>query len=232
MTRRLSVASVLQAVASATDISVSDIVGAHRSVPISRARHLTMWLAHKWCPHLSYPLLGRLLGGRDHSTVIHGVSKIRDELAAGGPPAADLAAADATLQAAFDALGRLGLDDVADPDPLEIAGRAVAMHGASSLTYPEIQTLASFVVQIVATERLIADEREAAAAVTAGVDLAIRRAIAASRQFGDARYSRTEASATDALMTAIAALEEAYIAAGGAPMPRANPAFKNTSNRL
>ena len=44
-----------------------------------RVRHVLMYLLYM-DTSLSYPAIGEFLGGRDHSTVIHGVEKISNEL--------------------------------------------------------------------------------------------------------------------------------------------------------
>lgn len=56
-------------------ISVADVVGIARSVPIVAARQEAMWLIRTHCPHLSLPEIG-LIFGRDHSTVYHSVNKV------------------------------------------------------------------------------------------------------------------------------------------------------------
>lgn len=45
-----------------------------------RARHMASWLLHKIFS-LPSPKIGALLGNRDHSTILHGLSKIRRDLA-------------------------------------------------------------------------------------------------------------------------------------------------------
>lgn len=56
-------------------IKSSDIMGSCRRQDFVLARQIAMFL----CRHklgLSYPEIGRLFGGKDHSTVIHGIKKI------------------------------------------------------------------------------------------------------------------------------------------------------------
>lgn len=48
-----------------------------RQEPVVRARHILMYLLYIDTA-LSYPAIGTLLGGRDHTTVIHGVSRITE----------------------------------------------------------------------------------------------------------------------------------------------------------
>lgn len=47
-----------------------------RSRDIARPRQIAMWLVRRFCPHLSLPAIGRVFGGRDHTTVIHAIGKI------------------------------------------------------------------------------------------------------------------------------------------------------------
>jgi len=39
-----------------------------------------MYAIRQLCPHMSLPAIGRMLGGRDHTTILHGVRKIEDLL--------------------------------------------------------------------------------------------------------------------------------------------------------
>ena len=49
----------------------------HRNKRYVRSRWEVWALADQLCPHLSYPLIGRLSGGRDHTTVMHGVNQMK-----------------------------------------------------------------------------------------------------------------------------------------------------------
>jgi hypothetical protein len=55
--------------------SYAEVIGAGRRREIVRVRHLLMWeIAKKF--GLSYPALGRLFGGRDHTSCLFAVRKI------------------------------------------------------------------------------------------------------------------------------------------------------------
>ena len=59
-------------------ISLDQMISKNRSKDIARPRQIAMYL----CKNMTdTPLdsIGALLGGRDHSTIIHGVQKISDE---------------------------------------------------------------------------------------------------------------------------------------------------------
>lgn len=63
---------ILRAVAIAHGLTVRDLTGPRRHKNLVRARHHAMWEI-KQNTGLSLPQIGRLLGGRDHTTVIHGL---------------------------------------------------------------------------------------------------------------------------------------------------------------
>ena len=67
----------------------TDILSARRDARLVRVRHVIMWLAKRFTLH-SLPDIGRALGNRDHTTVLHGVRKIDHRVAElGSGPAAD-----------------------------------------------------------------------------------------------------------------------------------------------
>jgi chromosomal replication initiation ATPase DnaA len=50
---------------------LSDLRGVDRSKRLVIARHHAMWLVRHRFPYMSLPAIGRMFGGRDHSTVHH-----------------------------------------------------------------------------------------------------------------------------------------------------------------
>lgn len=56
-------------------VKVADIIGPSRCQPIARIRQETMFEVYVNCEHISFPMLGSYLGGRDHTTILHGVKK-------------------------------------------------------------------------------------------------------------------------------------------------------------
>ena len=81
-----------RAVAQAFDVDERTLMSKHRFRHIVHARHAACWVLRERYG-LSYPLLGKVLGGRDHSTVIHGYRQ-----------AEELRAGDALFRARTDAL--------------------------------------------------------------------------------------------------------------------------------
>jgi chromosomal replication initiation ATPase DnaA len=57
--------------------TTADVLGPGRSKALTDARHECMYAVHKHRPDLSFPALGRIFGGRDHTTVMHAVKKIQ-----------------------------------------------------------------------------------------------------------------------------------------------------------
>jgi chromosomal replication initiator protein len=62
-------------------VDKKDITGKKRFVEITQARHMAMYLLYS-DKHLDMPLreVGRLFGGRDHSSVTHAVYAIKNDI--------------------------------------------------------------------------------------------------------------------------------------------------------
>lgn len=78
---RLPARSIIERVSRATGIPYAEIVGASRSRPIAEARMIAMYEVRKRRPDFSLPQIGRIFGGRDHTTVLHAVRKIEGQRA-------------------------------------------------------------------------------------------------------------------------------------------------------
>jgi chromosomal replication initiator protein len=61
-------------------VSRMNIMSQRRDARFVEARWVAMWLAREMTP-LSYPEIGRALGDRDHTTVMHAVAGIRHRIA-------------------------------------------------------------------------------------------------------------------------------------------------------
>ena len=59
------------------NIRFNDMVSVRRSRIIARPRQVAMYLS-KICTPKSLPEIGRLFGGRDHTTVMHAVKKVEE----------------------------------------------------------------------------------------------------------------------------------------------------------
>lgn len=75
----ITVAQIIATVARMHNIPGASITGNKRTRALTFPRHIAMYLARKHTDR-SFPDLGREFGGRDHSTVQHGVKKIEKAL--------------------------------------------------------------------------------------------------------------------------------------------------------
>lgn len=73
---RITAASIREAVVEVSSLSWAEIISPRRARPVAYVRMATAYLIKKHCPHLSLPWIGRLLGGRDHSTIMHATKLI------------------------------------------------------------------------------------------------------------------------------------------------------------
>jgi chromosomal replication initiator protein len=75
--RKLTIEEIQRKVAEHYNIRLSDMIGPRRLRVIARPRQVAMYLAKQLTPR-SLPEIGRRFGGRDHTTIMHGVRKIED----------------------------------------------------------------------------------------------------------------------------------------------------------
>lgn len=73
---------VRAAAARVFDITEDDLTGKRRNAEIVFCRHMAMFAVHMLTDK-SLPETGRLFGGRDHTTALHGIKKGRDAYCAG-----------------------------------------------------------------------------------------------------------------------------------------------------
>ena len=74
-----TVQHILTVTAELYSCSVGQITGPSRSKPLVAARHIAMYLIRN-STDLSYPKIGRVFSDRDHSTVIHAVRKVEQDM--------------------------------------------------------------------------------------------------------------------------------------------------------
>ena len=75
--RKISIEEIQRRVAEHYNIRISDMVGPKRVRNFARPRQVAMYLC-KQMTSRSLPEIGRRFGGRDHTTVMHGVRRIDD----------------------------------------------------------------------------------------------------------------------------------------------------------
>ena len=82
--RSVTCEDVLNAVSAYYSVTVEDLIGPRRSRNITVPRQMIMYLS-RLLTDTSLPKIGDMLGGRDHSTVLHGCAKI-ESLIQTAPP--------------------------------------------------------------------------------------------------------------------------------------------------
>lgn len=87
--RKLTIEEIQRKVAEHYNIRLSDMIGPKRLRTIARPRQVAMYLAKQLTPR-SLPEIGRRFGGRDHTTIMHGVRKIEELMATDSQLADDL----------------------------------------------------------------------------------------------------------------------------------------------
>jgi chromosomal replication initiator protein len=70
-------------------VRLSDLIGPKRVRTIARPRQIAMFLAKQLTPR-SLPEIGRRFGGRDHTTIMHGVRRIEELMTTDSQMADDL----------------------------------------------------------------------------------------------------------------------------------------------
>lgn len=73
--RRITARQIIAATAAASNLPPSALIGPRRTQDRVKARQIAMFLIRKHT-HRSYPQIGNDLGGRDHTTIIHGRGKV------------------------------------------------------------------------------------------------------------------------------------------------------------
>ncbi len=191
----------------------NDLLSFRRTRELIRPRQIVMYLARELTPS-SLPKIGRHIGGRDHTTVLHGVNTI-----------AELAAVDPAISGAIaDLTERLGghPDKARDVDPAELAIDVVCgARRATDLCVDEIEALARLVVgwgrslgSIVLEGDVAEDDGEREPEPVAVRLAALEARIESTRRAYDAwaigRSTSAEKGAFEALSKALLALFDAH----------------------
>jgi chromosomal replication initiator protein len=75
--RKISIEEIQRKVSEHFNIRLSDMIGPKRTRTIARPRQIAMYLAKQMTTR-SLPEIGRRFGGRDHTTIMHGVRVIEE----------------------------------------------------------------------------------------------------------------------------------------------------------
>ncbi len=75
--RKVSIEEIQRKVAEHYNVRLSDLIGPKRVRTVARPRQIAMYLS-KHLTSRSLPEIGRRFGGRDHTTIMHGVRKVEE----------------------------------------------------------------------------------------------------------------------------------------------------------
>jgi chromosomal replication initiator protein len=76
--RNIASSKILEYISSREGIAVDDLIGQNRSAKIAIPRQLAMYLLRD-LNEISFPQIGEILGGRDHTTVMYGIKKVEED---------------------------------------------------------------------------------------------------------------------------------------------------------
>jgi chromosomal replication initiator protein len=77
----ISVETIIKETCGYYHLQKSDLLGTNRKQDITHARHVAMYLCQEMTDS-SYPAIGKAFGGKDHTTVLHAVNKIKKRMGA------------------------------------------------------------------------------------------------------------------------------------------------------
>jgi len=72
---------IMEETAQYFSLTTNDLVSKSRSRPLTHARHIAMYLMRE-CTGLSLVKIGEIFGGRDHTTALHGINKVEQDMRA------------------------------------------------------------------------------------------------------------------------------------------------------
>ena len=79
--QQVTAEQIIKKTAAVADVSEAQLIGPSRKQPLARWRQIAMYLCRE-LTDLSLPKIGAQFGGRDHTTVIHAIDKIKGLMAA------------------------------------------------------------------------------------------------------------------------------------------------------
>ncbi|MGP9803493.1 chromosomal replication initiator protein DnaA [Paracoccus sp. NSM] len=96
--RKVSIDDIQRKVAEHYNIRLADLIGPKRARNVARPRQIAMYLS-KQMTSRSLPEIGRRFGGRDHTTIMHGVRKVEELITDDSSLAEDIAVLKRMLEA-------------------------------------------------------------------------------------------------------------------------------------
>lgn len=82
--------TIVSAVADFYGLQTAEVLGSKRLRPLVHARHVAMFLIRDMLDSYSYPMIARIFDGRNHTTVISAVDKIKEQITVNGSLLAEI----------------------------------------------------------------------------------------------------------------------------------------------
>ncbi|MBN8533874.1 MAG: hypothetical protein J0L51_07255 [Rhizobiales bacterium] len=201
---RLSMRNIVEIAAQFFEMSVVDILSQRRDARIVRARSVAMFAARTLLPR-SYPEIGRAIGNRDHTTVLHACQSVERQMQESDEYAA--------LVGEFLTICR-GAAPIGPPDtdPYDMALKVLNRPGlATNVSINTIRDFAAIISASIANaaDKSAAEELEAHRAAFNAIVPALGEFVLAFRAV-NAASPRAEARATAQLEAASVALISAF----------------------
>ncbi len=125
--QRITIASIIRAVSSFYGIPEIDIKSDRRTRDTTHARYVAVWLARHLTTQ-SFTSIARAIGGRDHSTIIHGIQKMSAKIYG------DEALRDEIASIQSEIVRTSGLALAQEPDSEQLAALGFALLAACRMT--------------------------------------------------------------------------------------------------
>jgi|GEM_PF-3531833 len=197
-------AVIAEVVAEFYKVCPADLLSQRRTDALSHPRMVAYYLC-RMLTSKSLPVIGRHLGGRDHTTIRRGVIKIEEELATNRELEQEVEAIGSTLQDLLYKFGVVINDRFPDRSAPEIARRVLSGHrGEYAVSLTELRALLNF-----AASPPAGDVEEAEPTINP-LRTPVARAIAAFAEFERARFSIEERRALDTLTRELKDLRDAW----------------------
>jgi hypothetical protein len=139
----VTVKACVAAVSAHFSIPEIDLLSSRRTRDLIRPRQIAMYLAKQHTTR-SLPEIGRRMGGRDHTTVIHGIRVVQNLIEKGDKLAGDVSAISDLLQAV--AAGQL-IARAELPDPVAVALDVVQRPKRAEPSAAEIAAMSAYIVE-------------------------------------------------------------------------------------
>lgn len=137
-------------------VALNDLLSDRRPVAIVRPRQEAMYLAKTMTP-ASLPAIGRRLGGRDHTTVLHGVRKISERIADVPGYGDELEAMQAAIRAKLPKPEQMALVPYGEVDATGSADRIMKDVGASRTVEIYAEEVVAIAAALLDAQKRIAD---------------------------------------------------------------------------